>query len=342
MEKKMKVIMWGTRGSIAVANPRSVKAGGNTTCFEIASDCLPPGTHLMVDAGTGFVPAGCNYLSELSSGKLKYVLLFTHYHWDHIQGLTLAPPTFIEQVPMEIYGPIDEGFGPLEMVKYLFRRPFFPVDSKSVIHKIKPKPLEGYDVHVILIHPKGGITTVSLDRYKITLADKRQFVFGGKRFPVEECLVVRMTKTHHGNANGVSYRFEENPTGKVCVICTDHEDMVSLSADIRAHLNSADLAIMDAQYDQKRYMTKTGNYGHGAPHGVVKHAVVCGVNRLGQTHHDPGSTDDYLEGMILAEARIALEEIRNDTKLLETYGVKEIPLTAENIFLCLDYMETEV
>lgn len=338
----MKVKAWGTRGSIAVANSRSVKAGGNTTCYEIKSECLPSGIHLMVDAGTGFVPAGCSYLNEIASGNLRYVLLFTHYHWDHTQGLTLAPPTFIEQVPMDLYGPVDEGFGPEEMVKYMFRRPFFPVDAKGVIHKMKFKALDAFDVHVILIHPKGGLTNVTLDNYKKTLSSKRQFVFDGKRYPVEDCLVIRMAKTHHGNANCVSYRFEENPTGKVFVLCTDHEDMVSLSTDIRAHLANADLAVMDAQYDQARYMTRTGNYGHGTPYGAVKHAAVCGVKRLGMTHHDPGSVDDYLEGKILQEAGEALGKIINDNELLVTYGVGEISLKAENIFLCLDYMEMDV
>jgi len=339
----MQVIAWGTRGSIPIANIKSVEAGGNTTCYEVSSGCLPSGTHLMVDAGTGFVPAGCNYLNELLSGNLlRYVLFFTHYHWDHILGLTLAPPTFIEKVPMELYGPIDERFGPKEMVECLFRRPFFPVDARSVIQKMKFKPLDAYDVQVVLIHPKGGFATVSLDKYKTTLTGKRQFAFGGKKYPVEECLVVKMAKTHHGNANCVSYRFEENPTGKVFVLCTDHEDLVSLSADIRVHLAGADLAIMDAQYDQKRYMTKTGNYGHGTPYGAVKHAVVCGVKRLGITHHDPGATDDCLKNVIRVEAVNALEKIRNDGQLLDTYEVKEIPLTLEDIFLCGDYMKMDV
>jgi len=128
----MKVKTWGSRGSIAVSSEDNIRAGGNTTCYEVKSECLPVGMHLMLDAGTGFVPAGWNYLSELEEGNLHYAILFTHWHYDHIVGLTLAPPTFIDSVPMTLFGPIDEGEGPEEMVKHLFKRPYFPVDAKRI------------------------------------------------------------------------------------------------------------------------------------------------------------------------------------------------------------------
>ena len=102
----MKIKAWGTRGSIAISNAASIKTGGNTTCFEIDSVCLPAGTHLMLDAGTGLVPAGLTYMPEIGKG-LNYVIMFTHWHYDHIMGMTLAPPTFIDTVPMTIYGPVD-------------------------------------------------------------------------------------------------------------------------------------------------------------------------------------------------------------------------------------------
>jgi len=97
--KSMAVKAWGTRGSIAVSNRQSVFTGGNTTCFEVMSPCFPSTTKVMLDVGTGFVPTGHHYLLEMGNG-LQYAIFLTHPHWDHILGMTLAPPTFIDIIPI--------------------------------------------------------------------------------------------------------------------------------------------------------------------------------------------------------------------------------------------------
>lgn len=339
----MKVIPWGTRGSIAISNKDSVAAGGNTTCFEIVSECLPANDKLMVDAGTGLVPAAQKYLGDFINGNsLSYTIFFTHYHYDHILGLTLAPPTFINQIPMRLFGPVDEGISAKDMVEVIFKRPFFPVDDKYFRHKIKFKALVDYDVHVVAVHPNGGYVTYSLDKYNAFLkADKHLPMGQGKTYPVSECMIITMAKTNHGNANCISYRFEEKPTGKVLVICTDHEDMAGISMDFRRHLSGADLLIIDAQYSQAKYVCTAG-FGHGTPFGCVKHAIICGVKKLALTHHDPASTDKFLAETILKEAVEAVEVLSNYQKMLDIYKVKEIILKPENIILCLDYREINV
>lgn len=341
----MRVKAWGTRGSIAISNPESVKAGGNTTCFEVMSACLPPRVKLMIDAGTGFVPAGVKYLSELASGEgLTYHLLFTHWHWDHILGLTLTPPVFIEKVDLVLYGPKDNEKGPKEMVHHLFQRPFFPVDAKRVSHKMRFQPLDDFDVHVIVVHPEGGFTTFNLDRFITLLSKGNQLPIGKGRFSIDECLVIRMSPTHHANATTISYRFEERPTGKVFVFATDHEDTVGIPADLRAHLSEADLLVIDGQYNLQKYLSQTSGFGHGTPRGVVEHAIVCKAKRLGITHHDPSSTDAMLENTILREAHEALAVLRSDEKFLAEFKVssESISLADEGIFICHDYEEFEV
>ena len=337
----MRIKIWGTRGSIAIANPESVKAGGNTTCYEIMSQCLPQGIKLMIDAGTGFVPAGWRYLPEMGRG-LKYVIFCTHWHYDHIMGLTLAPPTFIDQIPMDIYGPRDEGIGPKEMINHLFKRPFFPVDAKRVSHKMNLISLEDFDVHVIAIHPKGGFSILSLDVFHVQIGENDQLSINQNTYPLEECMIVRMAKTNHGNANCISYRFEEMPTGKTFVFCTDHEDVAAVSADLRSHISGADLIIMDAQYDDERYMTKTAGFGHGTPFGCVKQGVICNAKRIGITHHDPASNDQFLEGKILPEAHEALRKISTEDETLNIHELDEVILTKKDIFLCYDYEEIEI
>jgi ribonuclease BN (tRNA processing enzyme) len=288
------------------------------------------------------VPAGKQYLSELASGGLTYHILFTHWHWDHILGLTLSPPTFIDQIGMALYGPRDNGVGPKEMIDHLFKRPYFPVDAKRISHKIKFTVLENFDVHVVVVHPEGGFTSFNLDRFKTLLSQGKQLPMGGGRFSVDECLVIRMAPTHHGNATAISYRFEERPTGKVFVFATDHEDTKGIPADLRTHLSGADLLVIDGQYPLQRYMTQTAGFGHGTPRGVVELGIVCSAKRLGITHHDPGSTDEVLKGTILREAREALAMFREDANFQAEFKVGPINLTDDAIVICHDYEEFEL
>ena len=76
----MEIKSWGTRGSIAISNANSVGHGGNTTCFEIKSVCVPENTKLMIDAGTGLMPATYHYLDEFNNGnKLSYIINIKGY-----------------------------------------------------------------------------------------------------------------------------------------------------------------------------------------------------------------------------------------------------------------------
>ncbi len=151
-----------------------------------------------------------------------------------------------------------------------------------------------------------------------------------------------MQRNNHGNATCISYRFHEMPTGKVFVFCTDHEDEVAISQDFRRHLKDADLAIMDGQYDHQRYMKQTARFGHGTPHGVIKNALIAGVRRIGITHHDPRSTDQFLREKIIPEAIDALIRMAADEEFRNMNNAPEFVLMPDNIFLCHEYMEVEV
>lgn len=87
----MIVTTWGTRGSTPVSGPNMVKYGGNTTCVEVSSRCLPDSMRLCVDGGTGFIPYGASIMRSIRHQKalnkfvpLDLFCLLTHYHWDHI------------------------------------------------------------------------------------------------------------------------------------------------------------------------------------------------------------------------------------------------------------------
>src|ERR1041384_8247653 len=73
---------WGTRGSIAVPSPNTLRYGGNTTCVELRAD----GEIVVLDAGSGIRPLGIALDREFQARPKKLSLLITHAHWDPIQG----------------------------------------------------------------------------------------------------------------------------------------------------------------------------------------------------------------------------------------------------------------
>ena len=293
----MLVKLYGTRGSIPISNPDSIRYGGNTTCLRIFSDFIPKDTALIIDAGSGYVPMAKELMQD---GEItKIVVLFTHYHHDHTQGLPLAPTTFIPKYRMRLIGPLDHGFGPKEMLEKIMCPPVFPVHYKEVASRFPTMDaLEYPQTMVLLVHPKGGIKMMGVDDLQKLSAkgDARISFNDGGKYPLPECMVVRMHKTKHPECT-ISYRFEE-PTGKVFTFLTDHENTDGLPLALRNHIRGSDLLVVDAQYLEDTYRKRTAGYGHGTPRYVMRLASECGVNRVGLTHHDPSSTDEDVDAIV--------------------------------------------
>ncbi len=94
--------------------------GGNTTCFEVEGS---PREILVVDAGTGLRELGTFYESSPSSPK-HYHIFFTHFHWDHLQGLPFFQGLFQRGNTISFYSPM-KGFE--KWVRQQMDEPFFPV-----------------------------------------------------------------------------------------------------------------------------------------------------------------------------------------------------------------------
>jgi ribonuclease BN (tRNA processing enzyme) len=332
----MKILFYGTRGSIPIANPQSVKTGGNTTCLRVDSACLPKDTWLVVDAGSGMVPLS---FDALAAGAKSVEILFTHWHHDHTQGLPLSPLAFIKAIKLSVFGPIDHGLGPREVIEAIIKPPFFPVDFKEVGSHFSFKALELENSRVILIHPEGGLKIFNLEQFENIKNDGKMFPIGKGKYPLQECMVIRMHRSNHPERT-ISYRFEEGPTGKVFTFLTDHENQDGIPQSLRAHLSRADLLVMDSQYPRDKYDRSTAGFGHATPDYCVRVALAAGAKRLGLTHHDPSSTDQVVEA-ILAEARKAHGELTQEAK----GDAKPSPkpsLKAGDIFVCTDYSTVEV
>ena len=96
----MKVRFWGVRGSIPVPGPDTVRTGGNTPCVELQTADREV---IIIDAGTGIRLLGLD-LNRRPAERMVGVLLFSHTHWDHIQGLPFFSPARLRQNRLVIMG----------------------------------------------------------------------------------------------------------------------------------------------------------------------------------------------------------------------------------------------
>lgn len=92
----MQVRFWGVRGSIPVCSDATRRVGGNTSCVEVQYG----GSHLVLDGGTGLRALG----ESLGHRPLDLTLVFSHVHWDHIQGFPFFLPAFHPDTRLTLVG----------------------------------------------------------------------------------------------------------------------------------------------------------------------------------------------------------------------------------------------
>src|SRR3712207_3602220 len=96
----MRVRFFGTRGSLPVPGPRTLRYGGNTSSVELRSE---GGTLVLLDIGTGAFALGQELMAE--GHPIKGHVLISHTHWDHIKGLPFFAPFFVPGNEWDIYAP---------------------------------------------------------------------------------------------------------------------------------------------------------------------------------------------------------------------------------------------
>jgi ribonuclease BN (tRNA processing enzyme) len=319
----MKVITYGTRGSMAVSSKNNARYGGNTTCVQVESDCIPDDMAFAIDCGTGLFRLSADTIEK----RPRLAVIQTHWHQDHLTGLAMAPHVLYESGQMHLYGPEENGFGPEDAMKWAMMKPVFPVEYAQVKHRVKCRKLGNPGNQVIVVHPKAGIHLLSMSRYKMATRASKQLQLGDRRHDASECLVISMYKNAHPDF-AISYRFEEKPTGRVFVFLTDHEKLADHPKGLVDHVRGAHLLIQDAQYTEEEYATRTAGFGHGTPEYCVELAIRGGVEKLALTHHDPMADD---------------AQIDRNVEVARSYSLRDIEsVMLDSIFAAADYMKIAV
>jgi phosphoribosyl 1,2-cyclic phosphodiesterase len=256
IKRTFKIKFYGARGSVPVSGADFQKFGGNTTCIQIqGTDDFRLG---IIDAGTGIRDLGRDLLSRTGLVPKEILIGFTHFHWDHIQGLPFFKPAYDPafKVRMIALGQ-DRGIDDLKKVfEVQMRKEYFPV------------PLD-----------KMGA------KFEFVLEEKES----------DQYNQTRATAVRHSHPGGAySYKLQQGE--RKIVISTDIEHGDSLDENIIELARDADLLIHDAQYTSEELEQYRG-WGHSSYDQAIEVAERAGVKKLIMTHHDPDHDDDFLSRM---------------------------------------------
>ena len=264
------VRIWGTRGSLPVPGPDTIRYGGNTACVTVSVEGEPL---TILDAGTG-IAALARSLGRIPNFTCNVFL--GHLHWDHLIGL---PFFFTADAPdshIHIYGPTGE-FGLRRGIDSVMAPPGFPINSTE---------LEGW----WQFHDMGN-ETVQIGSLRVT---SRQIRHRGPTlgFRIEGFGATLAYLSDHGP--GAEGRGAEHDT-------TIPESVLDL-------VEGADVLFHDAQHTPEQY-AKFRHFGHCTPEYAVRVAKAGAVKELLLFHHDPGRNDNAVE-MMEELAFTAAEELR--------------------------------
>jgi phosphoribosyl 1,2-cyclic phosphodiesterase len=246
---------WGVRGTVPTPFPDRLRYGGNTPCAAVA---LGGDEFLVLDAGTGLRVLGQDLLQAGRRKGLRFHIFLSHYHFDHLEGLSLFPALYEPECHLTVYGASAMHREVGDLLRTLVAPPYFPVALAGAPAGVEFRPLNGEPVQV------GALTVATLP-------------------------------LRHPDGS-TAFRLEHE--GGRLVFATDHEhgdDIVDRS--LVEFARGAEVLVYDATYEPAEYEEMRRGWGHSTWYAAVQTALSAGVRRLVLFHHHPEHTDDQLDAI---------------------------------------------
>lgn len=273
MEDQVSLKFWGTRGLISSPGKEFTRYGGNTQSIQILyRDHL-----IIIDTGFGITNLGEQLIGEILGKKRQVTahIFFTHFHWDHIQGLPFFHPIYFPNTTLNLYSPC----------------------SKEATHRNLDLLFDGS------YSPFAGIGSMpsTINYHQL----QQGFELDGLRF--------EFLQTDHGlqairNTDDYSFAYKLTCTGSGHSTCiaTDHEARPGkLNSAFIEFARGSHLLVHDAQFNEQEYEKHTG-WGHSSSSMALDNALAIGCDRCLLTHHAPGRTDE--------EINFHIEELKSEEK----------------------------
>ncbi len=241
-----------TRESFLSTLPQNIfgTVGGNTTCVEVR---LNDDTLIIFDAGSGLSRLG-NHLYHENSHIRNYHIFFTHFHWDHIQGLPFfSPQVFNPGCVINFYSPVSNF---KEILSGQMVAPYFPITIDMFSKSIKYNVLED--------------EYIKIGKSKITWRKMK----------------------HPGDS--YSYKIEEKSKTMIFSTDTElrDSDFEKNKKNIDFYKNT-DLIILDSQYTLDEAIEKY-DWGHSSYSLAVDFASAWNIEKLVLFHHEPLYDDNKM------------------------------------------------
>ncbi len=278
-ENELFVRFWGVRGSHPVPGKSTLRYGGNTSCVEIRAK-----NHIIIlDAGTGIVNLGHQLLKEFQNSKkpLKLTILFSHTHFDHLQGIPFFLPAYQPSCVLNFYGPKVFSQDLEEILTQSMQPQYSPIE----LDELKAK-MNYHNLHE-------NNTLVFKEN-----SNKPTLVWQNELNNSTDAVVKIMRSYAHPKIGVFFFKVEVN--GKSVVYATDTEGYVGNDTRLIEFAKETELLIHDAQYAPEEYLNKSFSkqgFGHSTYDMAAKVASKAGAKRLALFHHDPSHDDDKLADM---------------------------------------------
>jgi phosphoribosyl 1,2-cyclic phosphodiesterase len=260
--------------------------GGNTPCLEIS--CRE--RTLIFDAGSGIRRLGDHLtpkpeldieqeLKSLSGGghkaspggppapkappvKRQLDILFSHTHWDHIQGFPFFAPVYDKDTTITIHAAntrtVEDGLRAQQSTPLLFPIHFDELPAEIRFRTLTEEGLQlgPFSIDFMRLPHPGGSTAFRIRAFGRTVVFATDYELLG-----------------------------------------DTPEVNRARDDLRAFVQGADVFISDTQYTYLESHSKEG-WGHSNALNVVDMAAAAAVKRLYLFHHDPSYGDVKLYDML--------------------------------------------
>ena len=242
----MLVEFHGVRGSIPMPSSSTIKYGGNTSCYEVLTDNY----QFIFDAGTGFQSV------KLMEDR-TVVIIFTHFHHDHIQGLPFNFNLFTHKGEIILCSSLVNKGVLKNMIQTYFSGGFFPVDIVTMLTHLK---FLNFSNVCSTVKPEIDLQTIEL--------------------------------SHPGGSMGYRVQTKDG----VFVYLQDNEYVREQLDGLCEFVSGADLVVWDGMFTEAELCAKKG-WGHSSIEQGVQFYEDADVSQMAICHHAPQRSDDQIDAL---------------------------------------------